>query len=90
MNTDNQTPPSQASKYNTSQTVQSTSNGRGKNRKLFDDDTYDTFSKSLFSTAKSCHESKSDDNTTHRKLLEAYSAGLSRICEDLDRRTGQK
>lgn len=91
VNTNNHTPSSQVSKHNNViQSAQSTSNVQSTNRKLFDDDTYDTFGKSLFSTAKSCYESKSDDNTTHRKLLEAYNVGLSRIYEDLEKRSNQK
>lgn len=91
MNTNNHTPPSQVTKYdNSSQSSQSTSNVQSTNRKVFDDDVYDTFCKSLFSTAKSCHDSKCDDNTTHRKLLEAYKEGLTSLKKDAEKRLSHK
>ncbi|XP_055321855.1 uncharacterized protein LOC129577963 [Sitodiplosis mosellana] len=78
------------SKYNSSQMDQSSSsNGRG-NRKLFENDAYESFAQSLFSTAKSCHQAGSSTQATQRKLLETFHAGLSRLNQDIDKKLNQK
>lgn len=56
------------------------------NRKVLSDDTYDRMARSLFGTAKTCHENKDDNETTKRKILEAYSAELSRVHDELKKK----
>lgn len=85
----NQGPSNQANKYGTSRSTQSSANGQGHRPKLFDDETYDTSSKSIFTAAKSSHDNKQDDNTAHRTILETYSSELDRIYEDLKKRKYQ-
>lgn len=52
---------------------------------VFGNDAYKTFSKSLFDTAKSCHEANNDVDTTQRKLLETFHAQLFRLSEEIDK-----
>lgn len=56
------------------------------NRKVLSDDTYDRMARSLFGAAKTCHENKDDNETTKRKILEAYSAELSRVHDELKKK----
>lgn len=56
------------------------------NRKVLPEDTYDRFARSLYGTAKMCHENKDDNETTKRKILEAYSAELSRLNDELKKK----
>lgn len=60
------------------------------NRNLFESGTYETIANSLFATAKQCHQNRCDDNTTTRKILETFQAGLSRIHEDIEKKSRHK
>lgn len=64
-------------------------NSRG-NRKLFENDAYETISKSLFATAKSCHQAGNKVEITQRKVLESFHAGLSRLNEDIEAKLKKK
>lgn len=79
-----------SNKYTTFQMDQNSASSSRGNRKLFDSDTFETFTQSLFATAKTCHQAKYDDNTTERKLLETYHAGLVRIKEDIEKKLNKK
>lgn len=56
------------------------------NRKVLPDDTYDRFARSLYGTAKTCHENKDDNETTKRKILAAYSTELCRLHDELKKK----
>lgn len=56
------------------------------NRKILPDDTYDRFARSLYGTAKACYENKDDNETTKRKILEAYGAELGRLHDELKKK----
>lgn len=86
----NQVPSNQANKCGASRSMQSSTNGQGHKPKLFDDETYDTSAKSLFTAAKSSHDNKQNDDMAHRTILETYSSELDRIYEDLKKRKNQK
>lgn len=77
-------PSSNTSNYNSSQTDYGAST-RG-NRKLFENDAYEKYSKSLFSTAKSCDQAGIIAKDTQRKLLNTFCEKLLEIKEDLDKK----
>lgn len=86
----NQSSTTQNRKYSASQSVQCSTSNLGSKPKLFDDDTYDRCTKSLFAATKSCNENKLDRDTSHRQILETYKTALDSIYEDLDKRSNQK
>lgn len=79
-----------SSKYATFQMDQNSASGSRGNRKLFDRDTFDSITQSLFATAKACHQAKCEDKITERKLLETYHAGLVRIKDDMEKKLSKK
>lgn len=56
------------------------------NRKALPEDMYDRFARSLYGTAKMCHDNKDDSDTTKRKILEAYFAELNSVNEELKKK----
>lgn len=78
------------SKYNSSQADQSNASNSRSNRKLFENDSFETFSQSLYATAKACQQAGSNSQTTQRKILETFHAGLIRINQDMDKKLNQK
>ncbi|XP_031629189.1 tesmin isoform X2 [Contarinia nasturtii] len=79
---------SNPNKYNTLQMEQGTSS-RG-NRKFFENDAYEKFSQSLFSTARACHQAGNSAEVTQRNLLERFQAGLTQLNDDIDKKLNQK
>lgn len=86
----NQASSNQSKNCIASQSSQCTTNNPGNKPKLFDVDTYDRCAKSLFATAKLCHDNKLDHDNTHRQILEAYKKSLDSIYEDLEKRSNPK
>lgn len=82
--------PNSSKHNNASQIDQSNSSNSRGNRKLFENDAYESFAQSLFSTAKSCHQAGSDVHTTQRKLLETFHSGLTKLNQDIDDKLKKK
>lgn len=77
-------------KYASSQAEQISLNSTKGNRKLFENDAYESISQSLFATAKSCHQANGDASTTQHKLLETFHAGLMRLNQSVDEKLNKK
>lgn len=80
-----------ANKFTSSQGEQSTNiNGIRSNRKLFENDAYESFSQGLFATARSCHQTNADTSATQRKMLETFHANLMHLHQHIDDKLSKK
>lgn len=58
----------------------------GRNReKIFPDDTYENLARRIYATARTARDEQCDINTTHRRILEAYTDELVKMKEIYDR-----
>lgn len=59
-------------------------NSSNAKRKIFENGTYETFQQSIYSTVRTCYQTKCDVDTTHRKILETARVGLIKIVNQLE------
>lgn len=85
----NSSPPSGSrslpAKTETSRAQASAINSRMQ-RKVLPEDTYDRFARSLYGTVRASHENKDDNQTTMRKMVEAFHGELCRLHDELQKK----